>query len=315
MNPRVEGYVAAVLEDAATAGERASLASELAAIAELFKANALLASALTDTAVEPSVRRAVLDDLLAGKVSDGARRVAAFTAAAVPAPEVPAAVGWVAQRARQVSEGVAVAEEPLGHTAARARVGGYARAVFEQLAADRLEEVEDELFRFSRIVESTPELRSVLADREQPLAVRQGVVDQLLGGKVQPATLRLVDFTLSGGRARDLLGTLFWLVDETARARGWRVARVTTARDVDAQERERLAESLGHLTGQPVELQVTVDPALLAGARVRVGDLQVDATARGRIDELREHMSTTAWQEGPGVTTEIEPGTDAEGAR
>ena len=102
-------------------------------------------------------------------------------------------------------------------------------------------------------------------------------------------------------------------MEETARTRGWRVARVSAAQEIDEQERTRLAESLGRLTGQPVELQVTVDPSLLAGAIVRVGDLQVDATARSRIDELREHMSTTSWQE-QAVLAEDERPTEVEGA-
>ena len=75
------------------------------------------------------------------------------------------------------------------------------------------------------------------------------------------------------------------------------MALVAAARDVDPDERERLSSSLGRLTGWPVELQVVVDPALLAGVRVRIGDLQVDATARGRLDLLEEHMNAAGWED------------------
>jgi hypothetical protein len=57
-----------------------------------------------------------------------------------------------------------------------------------------------------------------------------------------------------------------------------------------------LTDSLAGLTGRPVELQVVIDEALLSGALIRIGDLQVDATARGRIDALREHLVPTGWQ-------------------
>ncbi len=155
------------------------------------------------------------------------------------------ALDWLAHRARQSAEGQSAVDPVPSHLAARERVGGFAAAVFEDLPVDRLEEVEDELFRFARTVETTPPLRSALADRDLPVTVRRGVVDQLLAGKVQPATLRLVEYAIEGGRPRDIVGTLFWLVDQTAEARGWRVAQVDSAREVDDDERAPAVELLG----------------------------------------------------------------------
>ncbi|MGH9090746.1 MAG: F0F1 ATP synthase subunit delta, partial [Acidimicrobiales bacterium] len=104
MNPRLEGYAAAVLEVAD--GEAASrLAADLAAIDRLFAGNEALRAAMSDTAVAGASRRAVLDELLEGKVADGARRAAAFAAGAVPATEVPGAMTWLAHRARRAAEG------------------------------------------------------------------------------------------------------------------------------------------------------------------------------------------------------------------
>jgi F-type H+-transporting ATPase subunit delta len=64
---------------------------------------------------------------------------------------------------------------------------------------------------------------------------------------------------------------------------------------VEDAEREQLVASLSRIAGSAVELQVTVDPALLAGVVVQVGDLQVDSSALGRLNELREHLSTAGW--------------------
>jgi F-type H+-transporting ATPase subunit delta len=296
VNPKLQGYAACVFEEAVD-GARARLADDLAAIDREFVHNAELRTALTDTSTPPAARRAVLADLLEEKVSPEARRLAAFAAfAATPATEVPAAITWVAHRARRAAEGVFEDEPALGHMAARERVGGFAACVFEELAVDRLELIEEELFRFAMTVESSPALRGALADRDLPVPVRRGVVDDLLSGKVDPATLRLVDFAVAGGRPRDILGTLFWLVDQTAEARGWRVALVVAAQDVDDDGRRQLAESLSRLAGWPVELQVKIDPDLLAGVRVRIGDLQVEASARGRLEQLREHIVSGGWE-------------------
>ncbi len=294
MNPAVQGYTAAVV-DMTPADARAELASDAGAVDQLLRRSADLHAALTDVAVPGRARRAVVLELLSAKVGAPAARLCAFSAGAVHAQEVPAAISWVANRLRQVVEQEGGAEEALGHREARERVGGYAAAVFEDLSVPELETVEDELFRFARIVGTTPELRAALGDRDLPSSLRRRVVDDLLAGKVQPATLRLVDYAVVGGRPRDVVGTLDWLVEQVANARGWRVARVRAGQEVDAEEHRSLSERLSRLAGAPVELQVTVDPALLAGVSVEIGDLELDATARGRLERLREHVAAKGW--------------------
>ena len=310
MNPQLAGYTAAILEGASSTGDaaRRALASELESIEQLVLANASLNAALTDTTMRPPVRRAVMLDLLSGKVSDPARRLAAFACAAVRAPEVPAALGWVATRARHAAEGREFNEETLSLLRSRQRVGGYATAIDEDLSASELEELEDSLFRFARIVASTPELRAALVDRDLAPSARQGLVTQLLEGKVHPSALLLVRYVVVGGRARDIVGTLDWLVEQTAKARGWRIARVRAAAPIDETQRSELSDSLSGLAGAPVELQVVIDEALLSGAVIQIGDLQVDATARGRIDALREHLMPGGWDDGGFRTGAVRPG-------
>jgi F-type H+-transporting ATPase subunit delta len=139
------------------------------------------------------------------------------------------------------------------------------------------------------VVEANPALRAALADRKLPLPVRRGVVADLLDNRASAATVRLVNEALRG-RTRDIVATLDWLVVQAAQARGWRVARVRTARTVDTGEREQLAAALERLAGAPVELQVFVDENLMGGAIVQIGDLLVDATIRHRLEQLQEHL-------------------------
>jgi F-type H+-transporting ATPase subunit delta len=295
-------------------GALGRVAADLEAVEQLVLANGQLRAALSDTAVPGTSRRAVMLDLLEGRVSAEARRVAAFACGVVPAQEVATALGWLALRVRHLSEGQD--DEPgLSLTASRQRVGGYATAVHEDMSTPELESLEDDLFRFARIVAATPQLRAALTDRDLAVAARQGLVSQLLEGKVPAATLGLVRYAVAGGRARDFVGTVDFLVEATAQARGWRIARVTAAAPIDDTQRGELSESLGTLAGAPVELQVEVDESLLSGARIRIGDLQVDATARGRLDALREHLAPSGSWEPSGFGRRNQSSTDnTEGA-
>jgi F-type H+-transporting ATPase subunit delta len=295
VNPTLQGYAAGVMESVGADGLGA-LADDVESIEQLVLSNGTLRAALSDTSVPGSARRAVMLDLLEGRVGEPARRLAAFACMSVPAQDVTAGLSWLSLRVRHAAEREVTEEPSLSLTRARERVAGFATELYEDMSTPELESLEDDLFRFARIVGATPELRSALTDRDLAVAARQGLVTQLLEGKVPATTLSLVRYTVAGGRARDFVGTLDFLVEQTALARGWRIARVRAARPIDEAQRTELTDALGSLAGGPVELQVEIDESLLSGARIRIGDLQVDATARGRIDALREHFTPAGWE-------------------
>ncbi|HTT87747.1 MAG TPA: F0F1 ATP synthase subunit delta [Acidimicrobiales bacterium] len=296
MHPLLRGYVKAVIETTLADDQGARVAGELGQVERLVAAAPALGTTLTDTAVPVAARRGVVTDLLGRRVTPATLRLVVRIIDTESAPEIVVALHDVAELALQMHnhlvEGLdAEADEPLlGRTAARQMIAGYAAGVFEELPSlSDLDTVEDELFRFARVVESTPLLRSAMIDRGLPLSVRRGVVEELLRDRAHPATLRLVTEALAG-RARDLVATLDWLVVQTAQARGWRVARVHTARPMEDEERAQLSGALERLAGAPVELQEFVDESLLGGATVQIGDLLVDATVRHRLEELEEHL-------------------------
>ena len=144
-------------------------------------------------------------------------------------------------------------EPPLSLTQARRRVAGYATALHEDMSYEQLESLEDDLFRFGRIVAATPHLRAALTDRDLDLAARRGLVSELLEGKVPATTLALVRYVASGGRARDFVGTMEFLVEQTAAARGWRIAHVRAAAPIDddaTDDARRLAGRAGRAAGR-----------------------------------------------------------------
>ncbi len=295
MNPALQGYLAAMEESLDAAGGLAGAAAEMLAVADLVDGNAQLMLALDDGSVPVASRRAVLDHLLEGRVRPEVRGLVHQAVTVVPASELTASFHWLASRlAHAASRSTATAEpdleEVLGRMGSRHRVSGYAAAVFETVTVAEIEEIEDQLFRFARTVESTRRLRAALGDRDLPVTVRQQVIAQLLGTQVLPATQRLAAYAVRGGRARDIVSTLDALVEDAARARGWRVARVQAATEVGEAQQRELSEALGQLAGNPVDLQMSIDPELLGGVVVQVGDLLVDSSTRHRLDELKEHL-------------------------
>jgi F-type H+-transporting ATPase subunit delta len=168
------------------------------------------------------------------------------------------------------------------------RIDGYTTALFEVARAEgTLDEVEDELFRFARTLEGSDELRGVLTDQALPASRRQGVVEDLLGGKASPTTVSLVAFVVGSGRARDLPAIIDRLVTRAAAERNRVVAEVRSAVPLSATQVERLTTALGNATGKQVQVKVVVDPTVLGGILAQVGDTVIDGTIRHRLDQLK----------------------------
>ncbi len=250
-----------------------------------------LRAVLTDTSIAGASRGLIVQDLLAGKVHDVTLQVAVYAASNVPAQEVPHSLAELAFARAKSPRTATFPLADLGLLASRQRVAGYADALLDDIDAQNFDEIEDELFRWARTVEGNLELRRLLLDRDADLESRLGTVQALLGEKVDAVTLALARFVIAGGRSRDVVGTLDYLVDYVAKARDWRVARVHTARPLDEQSRADLVASLSSLTGKNVELQVADDPELLGGVLVEIGDLRLDATTRARLGALRDAVS------------------------
>lgn len=293
MDLSLQGYATAVVR-AQPPADLAGLADQLESMLEVVNASPALATTLSDVTVPVEARQAVLRDLFERRVSPPAFRLVAQAVRVERAPEVLPALHDLTElvrlRAERPNEADIADDRPLGHSALRRVLAGMAAAELETVAdVGRLETIEDELFRFARTVGANPPLRSALADWSVPGLRRAELTDSLLAGKAQPETVRLAAGAVRL-RTRDVVAVLDWLAEQVAAARGWRVAQVRAAMELDEGERQRLGEAMARLTGRPVEVQVTVDPALIGGAQVTIGDLLVDASTRHRLDQLQEQL-------------------------
>jgi F-type H+-transporting ATPase subunit delta len=292
MESSLRGYGTAVLQNAE--GDLQAVARDLRQISDATARSSALAQVLTDEVVPAAARSAVMEDLLASRVVAPALRIVRRAILTEHADGLLSDLIDIVELARQyldLGPREFEAEQPLlGRLGARKFAAGYATAVFEDVAqASQLEQVEGELFAFGTVVEHNAGLRTALADSGRPIDDRRDLVTTLLQGRADAVTIRLARAALFG-RMRDPVGSINWMAERAADARGWRVARVTAARGLDEAERDEVSRALSELTGGPVELLVTEDPALLGGAVISIGTVLVDASIQHRLDQLEEQL-------------------------
>jgi F-type H+-transporting ATPase subunit delta len=292
----VRGYSTAVFDSAKTGGTLSEVASGLTGIRALLVASEPLRIALSDGGIPSGERQAIVEDLFAGKVDEPTIELLTFSIVTERASEVPKTVEVLLE----LVETVVAAEDagspdpgepPIGRSGGLERIRGYAERTFEKLSdTDAVDNLEDELFRLARIAEQSPPLREALVDPNSPLERRLAVLADLIEGKVSAETHALTAYVLRSGRGRDFVGALDYLVDLAAEERGRRVAEVRAALELDDDERTRLTEALSRLSRRPVELRVIIDPSVIGGIGVTVGDTVIDGTVRHRLDMLKETL-------------------------
>ena len=170
-------------------------------------------------------------------------------------------------------------------------IRGYAEALFRIVQAEgELDRVEDELFRFGKLLESHHELKQALSDQSIDRSQRTKVLEELLEDKVSPHTLSLLAFVVEQGRGRQLPQILNQLTELAAEARQSVVAEVRTAVPLDDRQRKQMAEALSKATGKNVEVKTLVDPSLIGGVVAKVGETIIDGSVRRRLQQLKEQV-------------------------
>jgi F-type H+-transporting ATPase subunit delta len=245
--------------DAATVGE------ELFAVTRLLDGSPALRRALTDPNSEGQSKADLVARLLDGKVSGTTVDV----------------VSGLARSRWSASRDLADACEELGVQATLA--GAEQDEVLEQ--------VEDELFRFGRIVAGDRELRAALTDRTAPQESRNGLITRLLEGRATQATLVLAREVVGSPRGRRLEQALDDTGQAIAARRDRGVARVTSALPLTEDQRSRLSAALGRVYGRTMHLDVDVDPSLVGGMRVQVGDEVIDASVVARLARAHRQLA------------------------
>jgi F-type H+-transporting ATPase subunit delta len=159
-------------------------------------------------------------------------------------------------------------------------------------AGSSLDELEDGLFRFSRVVSSDPDLRAALASTWLPAERKNGLLDALLSGKVSALTLRLIGQMVAHPRGRSLTSALDVCAAIAAERREQLIAVVRAATDLSAAHRRKLASVLAASYGHQVHLNVVIDPSIVGGISVQIGDELIDGTAATRLAAVRRKLAS-----------------------
>jgi F-type H+-transporting ATPase subunit delta len=239
----------------------ATLPGELLAAADLIGQDVALRMALSDAGQSTESRVGLVRAIFADRLS-------------------PLAVDCLADVASQrwpTATNMLEAVEELG-----------AQSAF--LAAERsggLTAVEDQLFVFSQALSSSADLQMALTDPAVGSVAKTALVQSLLAGRGSPQSAEVLAYSMAHLRGRRADSVLEGLMDLAAEQRGRSVAEVRVARPLDPDQATRLAAALSRMHGREVRLNVAVDPEVIGGISVRIGNEVIDATMATRIEQAR----------------------------
>jgi ATP synthase F0 subunit b/ATP synthase F1 delta subunit len=237
-----------------------TLADELASVAKLLDRELVVTRYLTVPAEDATPRVRLIERLVSGKVGDSTLEV---LRAAVSAR-------WSAN-----SDLV----DAIEHVARQALLMRAERA-------GQVDEVEDQLFRFSRVLDAQPRLAILLGDYTAPAEGRIQLLRNVLenaSGDVNPITVALLSQTVELLRGQPAEEAVLGLAEVAVARRGEIVAHVSAATELSDAQHTRVTEVLSRIYGHPVMVQIQIDPRLLGGLAISVGDEVIDGTLSSRL--------------------------------
>lgn len=252
-----------VLADAS--GGALELARELFAVVDVLDDSIALRRALTDPGRDSDDKAKVASDLLGGKVAD-------------------AVVDLLAGMARSRWS----AERDIADALARLAID---TVLASAAGSDVLEQVEEEVFRIGRLIAEHRDLRLMLADSTVDLDRRRDLAVEVFGAKVTEQSALLLRRSVGNVRHGSLTAALGEISELAAQRRRRLVAVVTAAVPLTAEQTERLRNTLTRAYGRTVQVHVGVDPRVLGGLRIEIGDDVVDGTTIGRLDDARRRLA------------------------
>ncbi len=247
-------------------GADLGLAKELFEALNVLEDQAALRRALTDPSREAEQRKSLVQNLFGTKISTNAVQVL----------QALAAKRW--SKERDLGDGL---EEIATLVAA---------AAAERDGLDGLNKLESELLGFNRTVASSHEVQAALTD---PLASQQAKVTlaQRLSANVSAEARLLIDQAINAPRGKKPQALIGDFVKQIAARQQRYIATVTVAAPLNEGTQSRLANALNAYFGRDLKLNVNVNPALIGGMKIQVGDEVVDSSIESRLQDLKRKLA------------------------
>jgi F-type H+-transporting ATPase subunit delta len=170
----------------------------------------------------------------------------------------------------------------------------YAEAAFEVALRDDAVVAWRSGLDATAAVAADPRVAHMLANPAVPVETRTSMADKIFAKVAERSVLNLIGLMIRRGRVDQLpeVAAQFRRLDNARQ--GITIATATSAAPLSEDEVHALTERMEKFTGGRVELDVQVDPSLLGGVVVRVGDRLIDGSVRGRLERLRNQLVSGA---------------------
>jgi ATP synthase F0 subunit b/ATP synthase F1 delta subunit len=244
-----------------------TLSGELVSVAQMLDREIVVTRYLTVPAEDAAPRVRLIERLVSGKVGDATLDVLRLA---------------VSERWSANSDLI----DAIEHVSRQALLEVAERE-------DRVDEVEDQLFRFSRVLESQPRLGILLGDYAAPAEGRVGLLRKVLdnaSGTVNPIARALLTQTVELLRGEPAEEAMKFLAEVAVARRGEIAAEVTAAAELSDAQHTRLTDVLSRIYGHPVTVHLQIDTELLGGLLIAVADEVIDGTLASRLAAAKAQL-------------------------
>lgn len=238
--------------------------NEIFALREVLADSAALSRSLTDPARSSQARADLARDVFGSKVSG---------------PVMDLVTGLVRERIDSPAEVLEIMQR-----------AGVETLLISAHLDGRLDQVEEELYRTLEILSDERELRATLQDGAIDLERRQDLVAQVFSS-CQAETVALLRQAVARTDDETLVVYLRYWIELCGQLGKHLIAIVTAAHPLEHDQEQRLADLLERKYSRPVQLHIGIDPSVLGGLRVRVGNDIIDGTLSSRLNDVKSVFS------------------------
>ncbi len=184
----------------------------------------------------------------------------------------------------------------------------YARALLEAAREKgKIEILQSQSGELLKLLEETEDLEVLLNSPQISTSRKKEFIQNLIGGELEGELLNFILLLIDRerqGRLQDILRLFIRLGD---RERNIVKARVYTVELLEEKEKDMLRENLSRALNKTVIIENRIDRGILGGIKVKAGNVLLDGSLQGRLDELKQHMKKAKLQE-----AEVVPSYDAQ---